>query len=70
MDGDRGINNNITYELIDAPRDLFEIKKNTGEVFVSNHLDRESTDSNNGAYILTIQVINIPSHTQVFIEKQ
>ncbi|XP_067141770.1 cadherin-23 isoform X2 [Centruroides vittatus] len=55
VDGDRGVNNAITYRIIRGGRDLFAINSNTGRITVQKPLDRESTDNRNGAFILEIE---------------
>ena len=55
MDGDRGINNKISYEIIEGPTDLFAITPDTGIVYTKTTLDRESNQSANGAFILRIR---------------
>lgn len=55
VDGDRGINNAITYRISKGSRGLFSIDRTSGLVVVSGKLDRERTDNRNGAFILEIE---------------
>ena len=57
VDGDRGIDNEISYSIIHGPSDIFEIDSKTGVVYTQNELDRESERSreSNGAFILGIR---------------
>ncbi|XP_054716346.1 cadherin-23-like [Uloborus diversus] len=55
VDGDRGINNAITYRISKGSRGLFSIDRTSGLVIVSGKLDRENTDNRNGAFILEIE---------------
>ncbi|XP_073815991.1 cadherin 88C [Musca autumnalis] len=53
VDGDRGINNPIAYEL--ESNELFAIERNTGWIYTVRELDREDPSNQvNGAYILKI----------------
>jgi hypothetical protein len=56
VDGDRGINNRITYSITQGSQGLFDIDVNTGVVYTLKRLDRESPYNSNGAYILEIMV--------------
>lgn len=56
VDGDRGINNKILYTISSGSQGIFDIDGNTGNIFTLKELDRESSTSNNGAYILEIKV--------------
>lgn len=53
VDGDRGINNAIHYDLINE-KDLFGIDSQSGIVFTKAPLDRESVKG--GSYVLHIVV--------------
>ena len=57
VDGDRGIDNEISYSIIHGPSDIFGIDSKTGVVYTQNDLDRESERSreSNGAFILGIR---------------
>ncbi|XP_035210796.1 cadherin-23-like isoform X2 [Stegodyphus dumicola] len=55
VDGDRGVNNAITYRISKGSRGLFSIDRTSGLVIVSGKLDRENTDNRNGAFILEIE---------------
>ncbi|KAL3277671.1 hypothetical protein HHI36_013017 [Cryptolaemus montrouzieri] len=58
IDGDRGINNPISYSLssnvISRITDIFDIDQNTGVVTTKTVLDRESMSETSGTYILQI----------------
>ena len=56
MDGDRGINNAISYSITRGAHGVFDIDSNTGVVLTLQKLDREGPLTNNGAYILEIMV--------------
>lgn len=56
IDGDRGVNNAISYSLVNDSQAYFDINPNNGTVFVKQKLDRENQNGSNGAYILTIVV--------------
>lgn len=53
VDGDRGINNQIHYNLMNE-KDLFGIDSQSGIVFTKAPLDRESVKG--GSYVLHIVV--------------
>ena len=56
VDGDRGINNRISYEIIDGPVQQFAITPDTGIVYTKTAIDRESNNiAANGAFILAIR---------------
>ena len=57
VDGDRGINNDLSYSIIQGPSDIFGIDSKTGIVYTQKELDRESPRSreSNGAFILGIR---------------
>ncbi|KAK5649206.1 hypothetical protein RI129_000235 [Pyrocoelia pectoralis] len=62
VDGDRGINNPITYSLTSNDisstlADLFAVEEHSGVIFTKSKLDREALTSNSGAYILQIMAI-------------
>ena len=56
VDGDRGINNRITYSITQGSQGCFDIDFNTGVVYTLKRLDRENPHNSNGAYILEIMV--------------
>jgi hypothetical protein len=56
VDGDRGINNHITYSVTQGSQGCFDIDADTGVVYTLKRLDRESSLNSNGAYILEIMV--------------
>ncbi|CAL4059672.1 unnamed protein product [Meganyctiphanes norvegica] len=55
VDGDRGVNNKITYSIVEGGEDLFDLDADSGFLYVKRPLDRESSLSNNGAFIIKIQ---------------
>ncbi|CAH2076820.1 unnamed protein product, partial [Iphiclides podalirius] len=70
IDGDRGINNRISYSIISGGEEHFDIDSSSGVVFTVNPLDREDPHNSNGAYILEIlateeslQISPLPSAT-------
>ncbi|XP_026823898.1 cadherin-23 isoform X2 [Ooceraea biroi] len=56
MDGDKGINNKVTYSITKGPRDLFDIDATSGLVFTRAQLDREAEQNRDGTFILEITV--------------
>lgn len=56
IDGDRGINNRISYSIISGGEENFDIDSSSGIVYTVNQLDREDPNNSNGAYILEILV--------------
>ncbi|CAK1540672.1 unnamed protein product [Leptosia nina] len=54
VDGDRGINNRISYSIISGGEEHFEIDSSSGVVYTVSLLDREDPNNSNGAYILEI----------------
>ncbi|XP_022814914.1 cadherin-23 [Spodoptera litura] len=54
IDGDRGINNRISYSIISGGEEHFDIDSSSGVVYTVNQLDREDPNNSNGAYILEI----------------
>ncbi|XP_050665095.1 cadherin-23 [Leptidea sinapis] len=54
IDGDRGINNRISYSIISGGEDNFDIDSSSGVIFTVSSLDREDPNNSNGAYILEI----------------
>ncbi|CAG9785729.1 unnamed protein product [Diatraea saccharalis] len=54
IDGDRGINNRISYSIIAGGEEHFDIDSSSGIVYTINQLDREDPNNSNGAYILEI----------------
>ncbi|VVC96242.1 unnamed protein product [Leptidea sinapis] len=56
IDGDRGINNRISYSIISGGEDNFDIDSSSGVIFTVSSLDREDPNNSNGAYILEILV--------------
>ncbi|XP_053210328.1 cadherin-23-like [Panonychus citri] len=62
VDGDRGVNNAVTYRIIRGGRGLFSINPSTGAVTVDGTLDREESirrGSGNSAYILEIAATEV-----------
>lgn len=56
VDGDRGVNNGISYSISNEARHIFGIDEYSGIVSNLKSLDRESPSTNNGAYIVQITV--------------
>lgn len=56
MDGDKGINNKVTYSITEGPRYLFDIDATSGLVFTRAQLDREAEENSDGTFILEITV--------------
>ncbi|OXU32081.1 hypothetical protein TSAR_007838 [Trichomalopsis sarcophagae] len=56
IDGDKGINNRVTYDITRGPRHLFDIDATSGTVFTTAPLDREAPDNSDGSFILEITV--------------
>ncbi|KAJ8674820.1 hypothetical protein QAD02_010606 [Eretmocerus hayati] len=54
VDGDKGINNRVTYSMSRGPLDLFDIDPSTGLVFTTSQLDREAPENSAGSFILEI----------------
>nr|XP_034827125.1 cadherin-23 [Maniola hyperantus] len=54
IDGDRGINNRISYSIISGGEEHFDIDSSSGTVYTVSPLDREDPNNSNGAYILEI----------------
>ena len=55
VDGDRGINNPISYQILSGATDLFAITPESGIVYTQAEIDRESEPT--GAFILAIRAI-------------
>ena len=55
MDGDRGIDNKISYKIISGPSEIFAITPESGIVYTQSEIDRESDQSANGAFIIGIR---------------
>ena len=55
VDGDRGINNKISYSIVTGPNDIFAITPESGIVYTKTTIDRESDQSANGAFIIGIR---------------
>ncbi|XP_058798620.1 cadherin-23 isoform X2 [Phymastichus coffea] len=56
VDGDKGINNQVTYGITRGPQYLFDIDATSGTVFTTAQLDREAPDNSDGSFILEITV--------------
>lgn len=56
VDGDKGINNKVTYSITEGPRYLFDIDATSGLVFTTAQLDREADENSDGTFILEITV--------------
>lgn len=61
IDGDRGINNRVSYSIISGGEEHFDIDSSSGIVYTVNRLDREDPNNSNGAYILEILVSAVVS---------
>lgn len=62
VDGDRGVNNAVTYRIVRGGRGLFSINSSTGVVSVAGKLDREDfirRGLGNSAFILEIQATEV-----------
>ncbi|KAL2733633.1 cadherin-23 [Vespula maculifrons] len=55
-DGDKGINNKVTYSITQGPRYLFDIDATSGLVFTRAQLDREAEENIEGTFVLEITV--------------
>ncbi|XP_043267778.1 cadherin-23 [Venturia canescens] len=56
IDGDKGINNRVTYSITEGPKYLFDIDATSGIVFTRGQLDREAEENSDGTFILEITV--------------
>lgn len=56
IDGDKGINNKVSYSITRGPQHLFDIDAGSGLVFTRAQLDREAPDNSDGTFILEITV--------------
>ncbi|KAG7212887.1 hypothetical protein KM043_002239 [Ampulex compressa] len=56
VDGDKGINNKVTYSITEGPKYLFDIDATSGLVFTRAQLDREAEENSDGTFILEITV--------------
>nr|XP_012151361.1 PREDICTED: cadherin-23 [Megachile rotundata] len=56
VDGDKGINNKVTYSITQGPKYLFDIDATSGLVFTRAQLDREAEENADGTFILEITV--------------
>jgi cadherin 23 len=56
IDGDKGINNRVTYSITRGPHYLFDIDATSGTVFTTAQLDREAPDNSDGSFVLEITV--------------
>lgn len=56
IDGDKGINNKVTYSITEGPKYLFDIDATSGLVFTRGQLDREAKENSDGTFILEITV--------------
>ncbi|KAK0092521.1 hypothetical protein PV326_001229 [Microctonus aethiopoides] len=63
IDGDKGINNKVSYSITQGPRYLFDIDANSGLVFTRGQLDREADDNSDGTFVLEITVKEISKIT-------
>lgn len=70
MDGDRGINNQIEYSIVQGPDDLFGITPESGIVYTQSKLDRESERSSNGAFILRIRAHEVGGEDLDYVETE
>ncbi|CAG9863718.1 unnamed protein product [Phyllotreta striolata] len=65
VDGDRGINNPIEYSItsngLSRITDVFSIERDTGVVFTTGAVDRESLTTGSGSYILQITAKEVNS---------
>lgn len=61
VDGDKGINNKVTYSISQGPRYLFDIDATSGLVFTRAQLDREAEENAEGTFILEITVREVSS---------
>ena len=59
VDGDRDIGNPIVYSIVSGPLDILAINADTGIVYTQAPLDRESSRTSNGAYILAIEAAEV-----------
>ncbi|XP_024946017.1 cadherin-23 isoform X2 [Cephus cinctus] len=54
IDGDKGINNKVTYSITQGPNYLFDIDATSGLVFTRTQLDREAEENSDGTFVLEI----------------
>lgn len=62
VDGDRGVNNAISYKIKKGSRGLFDIDPNSGVVSVSGKLDREAAlleTSGSASYVLELEASEV-----------
>ena len=59
IDGDKGINNRITYSIAEGAKNLFEIDSTSGVVLTRGQLDREAEENSDGTFVLEISAKEI-----------
>ncbi|XP_059385047.1 cadherin-like protein 26 [Carassius carassius] len=78
VDPDTGRRHKLEYSIDHDPAGWFRVDQTTGEIFVKESLDRESSHVNNGTYTVTVLVTEKDDHPpmtstatiQIYVEDQ
>ncbi|KAF4107092.1 cadherin-like protein 26 [Onychostoma macrolepis] len=62
VDPDKGRPHKLEYSIEQDPAGWFRVNKTTGEIFVKESLDRESSHVTNGTYTVTVLVTEMDDH--------